>query len=366
MTTAASSTSALGFRPEPEWVSQTRAQLATAAAALPDSGLDVLAAAGALSAAGLSVVLPAQLDLAAAHQELGAEADLALRAVEEACAALDECCDEGADPEAGVADTVWRALSLRSRIELQREALRHSERPDGEATWAEALAAADDLLEHRAWLLGCAGARASSALARIEPGQRQRWWWLVASERHAQVGLGAMADLAEWVVTFPQAKDAWARALADASRLRALAPPLDLRQHGTESPRSEARPGGVVSIRDWLRTRAPTGTTGDVLHAAAASSTQTWVVLFKVDDIVVSHVDGTWLWLHIAADTKVEGRPTLHVPGSASEAFEPVPEDPGSFRVVLTDTMLDAVRVGIRVAHAAGLTEITLPSPPAP
>lgn len=366
MTTAASSTDAAGFRPDPEWVTETHRQLTAAIAALPDSAVDALAAAGALCAAGLPVDLPATLDLAAVHLGVFADVELMLRAVEEACSALDECGDAGADPEAAVAHAVWRALALRTRVELQREALRHWEATSSEVPWADALGAADDLLEHRLWLLGCVGARASAALARIEPRRRQAWWWLASAERHARVGLGAMADLAEWVVAFPQAREAWGRALADARGLRALTPALGRPTALAADVGSEAPAGRVVSLRDWLRARAPTGTTGHVLHAAAAGVTQTWVVLVQVNHIVVSHVDGTWLWLHVAADTQVEGRPTLHVPGSASEAFEPVPEDPGSYRVALTEAVLDAARVEIRVAHAAGLTEITLPSAPAP
>lgn len=366
MTTAGSSTGAATFRPELEWVTETRAKLAAAITMLPHSGLDVLGTAGALWAAGLPVDIPKQLDLRAVHRDLEGEVEGLLRAVENACSVLDECCDAGADPDTEGTRKVWHALVLRSRVELQREALRHWGAPHREATLMEALSAADDLLEHRLWLLGCVGARASAELARIEPGRRKAWWWLAAAERHARVGLGAMAELAEWVVAFPEAKDAWTRALADASRVRALTPTLGRLLSAATASGSEASSGHAVSIRDWLRARAPTGTMGNVLRAAAAGVTQTWVVLFQENDIVVSHVDGQWLWLHIGAGTQVDGRPTLHVPGSPPEAFEPVDDDPGSYRLTLSDAVLDAARVVIRVAHSTELTEITLPSPPAP
>ena len=60
-------------------------------------------------------------------------------------------------------------------------------------------------------------------------------------------------------------------------------------------------------------------------------------VLCEVDGITASHVDNTWLWLNVPASTVVEGVPTLHLPGGSSLAFEVLEDDPGSYRITLTE-----------------------------
>lgn len=353
------------WQADPNWVAHAQAQHSNATAGLPGTEREVLASAGSLIAAGVPVALPPGLEAVSAHNEAARAAEDALRAVEDASVLLDQCCDDGVDPDETEAALVARALSLRTDVEFATLALRHWSLGDFTDEHSAAVSAANELLEHRRWILGCASSLAAAALREIEPRQRRSWWWLGDAERFGHMSLLAMHNLGEWVAAFPQAREAWERVLTDAAALGALSPQQGTFAHAAAGGATRGEPdvAPVVSLRDWLQRRSPPGAPQtDALRAAAAGPTDAWTVLCEVDGITASHVDNTWLWLNVPASTVVEGVPTLHLPGGSSLAFEVLKDDPGSYRITLTEDALDAARVRIRVVHASGLTELALPS----